>query len=144
MRRFFDTNILVYLFDEGEPEKRALATELFRDAVGDGSLVISTQVLQEFHVVVTRKLERPLAPEAAEAALEELCKLPVVPIDPSMVLAAARASRLHTLSFWDALVIEAARTSGASQLLSEDLQDGRRFGEMEIANPFRDLAADLP
>jgi len=137
MRRFFDTNVLVYLFDEDSPEKRAFAHERFRTAVEDGSFVISTQILQEFHVAVTRKLHQPIPMEAAEAALEEFSKLPVILVDAAMIVAAARTSRLHTVSFWDALVIEAAQAAGASELLSEDLQDGRRFGDLQIRNPFR-------
>jgi predicted nucleic acid-binding protein len=137
MRRFFDTNVLVYMFDEGAPEKRDLARQCFRTAVSDGSFVISTQVLQEFHVAVTRKLQIPVPPETAEAALEEFSRLAVVLVDTTMNGAAARNSRLHTLSFWDALIVEAAQAAGASELLSEDLQDGRRFGSLVLTNPFR-------
>lgn len=137
MRRFFDTNVLVYMFDEEAPEKRDLAHQHFRAAVAAGSFVVSTQVLQEFYVAVTLKLQTPLPPEAAEAALEEFCRLPVVLVDTTMIGAAARTSRLHTVSFWDALVIEAAQASGASELLSEDLRDGRQFGPLLVTNPFR-------
>ncbi|MEX2530551.1 MAG: PIN domain-containing protein [Gemmatimonadota bacterium] len=136
MRRFFDTNVLVYMFDEGAPEKQDLARRHFRAAVADGSFVISTQVLQEFHVAVTRKLQTPVPPEAAEAALEEFFRLPVVLVDTTMIGAAARTSRLHTVSFWDALIIEAAQAAGSSELLSEDLQEGRRFGSLVLTNPF--------
>lgn len=137
MRRFFDTNVLVYMFDEDAPEKRDLAHQRFRAAVADGSFVLSTQILQEFHVAVTRKLQRPVPLEAAEAALDELSRLPVILVDTTMIRAAARTSRLHTVSFRDALVIEAAQAAGASELLSEDLQDGRRFGSLLVTNPFR-------
>jgi predicted nucleic acid-binding protein len=136
MRRFFDTNVLVYMFDDGAPGKRDLARECFRTAVADGSFVISTQVLQEFHVAVTRKLETPVPPETAETALEEFSRLAVVLVDTTMIGAAARTSRLHTMSFWDALIIEAAQAAGAAELLSEDLQDGRRFGSLVLMNPF--------
>ncbi len=137
MRRFFDTNVLVYLFDEESTEKRSLAHECFRAAVQDGSFVISTQILQEFYVAVTRKLQQPVSPDAARAALEEFSKLPVIPVDTAMIVAAARTSHSHTVSFWDALVVEAAQAAGASVLVSEDFQDGRRFGELLIMNPFR-------
>jgi predicted nucleic acid-binding protein len=137
MRRFFDTNILVYLFDDDAPEKGDLARRLFREAARDGSFVISTQVLQEFHVAVTRKLQQPIPPEAAEAALEEFSRLSVMLVDTSVIRAAARTSRLHTLSFWDALIVEAAQAAGASELLSEDLQHGRHFGSLLVRNPFR-------
>lgn len=137
MRRFFDTNVLVYMFDEGAPEKRDLARQCFRTAVSDGSFVVSTQVLQEFHIAVTRKLQTPVPPETSEAALEEFSRLAVVLVDTTMIVAAARTSRLHTVSFWDALIVEAAQAAGASELLTEDLQDGRRFGSLVLTNPFR-------
>lgn len=137
MRRFFDTNVLVYMFDDDAPEKRDVARECFRAAVSDGSFVISTQVLQEFHVAVTRKLQTPVPAETAEAALEEFSRLAVVLLDTSIIVAAARTSRLQTVSFWDALIVEAAQAAGASELLSEDLQEGRRFGSLVLTNPFR-------
>jgi predicted nucleic acid-binding protein len=138
MRRFFDTNVLVYLFDADSPEKRSRAAQLFQEAAGDGSFVISTQVLLEFYVTVTRKLEQPVPTAAARDALSAFSELPVVQVDPPMIAAAARLSELHSLSFWDALVVEAAGAAGATELLSEDLQDGRRFGALTVRNPFRE------
>ena len=76
-RSFVDTNVLVYRFDHGEPAKRAVAKRLL-DRAFPGSLVISTQVLAEFYVVITRKLSRPLRPDLASEAVERLSALPVV------------------------------------------------------------------
>ncbi|CAN5756856.1 hypothetical protein BH23GEM11_BH23GEM11_06640 [soil metagenome] len=81
---------------------------------------------------MARKLQSPVPTETAEAALEEFSRLAVVLVDTTMIGSAARTSRLHTVSFWDALTIEAAQASGASELLSEDLQEGRRFGSLVI------------
>lgn len=61
----------------------------------------------------------------------------MVLVDTTMIGAAARTSRLHPLSLWDALIVEAAQAAGASELLSEDLQEGRRFGSLVLTNPFR-------
>lgn len=60
----------------------------------------------------------------------------MIPVDSPMILGAARRARTHTLSFWDALIVEGALAAGASRLWTEDLQAGRRFGELEIVNPF--------
>jgi predicted nucleic acid-binding protein len=84
MRRFFDTNVLVYLFDASAPRKKARAQELLKQAVGEGLALLSTQVLQEFFVAVTRKLLAPLTHEQAERAVRDLAKLPTAQIDTAM------------------------------------------------------------
>ena len=137
MRAFFDTNVLVYVFDRDSPEKSRRAHELMRGHVASGGLVLSTQVLQEFYVTVTRKLARPLPEETALAALRRLAVLPTVQVDSRLVLEAARRSQALTLSFWDALIVQAAIEGGATHLLSEDLQHGRSIDGVTIQNPFR-------
>lgn len=136
MRSFFDTNVLVYLFDRDAPEKQQTARHLLQDEVRAGRGVLSTQVLQEFYVTVTRKLARPLPPEDAERAVRDLAALPVTQVDSPLVLAAIGRSRSLRLSFWDALIVEAAIASGARRLLTEDLQHGQRIDGLEIQNPF--------
>ena len=71
-RAFFDTNVLVYLFDEDSPAKQTRARGLFDQSAREGLIVLSPQVLQEFYVTVTRKLARPLPPEAALEAVNLL------------------------------------------------------------------------
>jgi predicted nucleic acid-binding protein len=88
MRRFFDTNVLVYLFDASVPRKKARAQELLKQAVGEGLALLSTQVLQEFFVAVTRKLSAPLPHEQAERAVRDLAKLPTAQVDAEMILKA--------------------------------------------------------
>ncbi len=135
-RLFIDTNVAVYLFDVDAPEKRERSRGIFGSDGPAGRLVLSTQVLQEFYVTVTRKLERPLSEAEAEAATNDLAVLDVVEVEVPMVLRAISMARRHTLSFWDALIVEAALARGCTRLLSEDLQDGRRFGDLVIENPF--------
>lgn len=135
-RAFFDTNVLVYLFDEDSPRKQARAKELFAKHADDGPIVLSPQVLQEFYVTVTRKLARPLSPEDALSAVSDLSHFPVVAVDGATVLEAVRLHQSERLSFWDALIVEAAREADCSTLFSEDLQGGRRFGNLRIENPF--------
>ncbi|MFC1580590.1 PIN domain-containing protein [Thermodesulfobacteriota bacterium] len=136
MRTFFDTNIFVYLYDADSVDKKDRARDLFETEATAGRIVLSTQVLQEFYVVVTRKLGMPLDPEAAEDVVRNLSLLPVVHIDTERILAAISRSRQHQFSFWDALIIEAALTGGADRLLSEDLQHGQVIDGLRIENPF--------
>jgi len=133
---FFDTNILVYLFDTSARDKRRRAKELFERHGPLGEAVISTQVLQEFYVAVTRKLSRPLSGEMALNVLRELSSLPVVQVDTDLVLAAARRSIGSQLSYWDGLIVESALRAGAETLFSEDLQHGQAIESLRIVNPF--------
>ncbi len=137
MRVFLDTNVLVYLFDADAPDKQEQARALLQAEVANGRAVLSTQVLQEFYVAVTRKLARPLDALTAEAALRCLAELPFTPVDSALVLRAAQRSRTDDLSFWDSLIVETAVQSGAKVLYSEDLQHGRVVEGMQIVNPFQ-------
>jgi predicted nucleic acid-binding protein len=133
---FFDTNILVYLFDQDVPDKRDRAKMLFQQEVEAGRFVTSTQVLQEFYVAATRKLAVPLPMADAEEAVRALADLSIVPVDSSLILSAIDRSRSMQVSFWDALIIEAALSVGATCLLTEDLQHGRQIDGLRITNPF--------
>jgi predicted nucleic acid-binding protein len=133
-KAFLDTNVLVYLFDTDFQAKQRRAREVL-EAEGS-SAAVSTQVLQEFYVTVTRKLGRPMPERDAEAAVLELTGLEVVPVDGPLVLSGIARSRKDHLSLWDALVVEAALQGGCGRLLTEDLQDGRRFGSLRVENPF--------
>jgi predicted nucleic acid-binding protein len=130
---FFDTNILVYLFDVGAPRKKAVAEALFRE---HDSIILSTQVLQEFYVTVTRKLGRPMPPEKALAAVEHFLDYPVASILQEHVTAAIRRSIDSQLSLWDALIVETALAEGADLLVTEDLHDGWQVGSLRVWNPF--------
>ena len=137
MRSFLDTNVLVYAVDEDVPRKKEAADRLIEEEALAGRAILSTQVLQEFYVVSTRRLKRPLSPERAERAVRALATLPVVPIDPRIILAAIARVHRMTVSFWDALIIDAAIAGGATTLYSEDLQDGLEIDGLTIRNPFR-------
>ena len=139
MRPFFDTNVLVYAFDEGEPEKREVALALIKEHLEEGDGILSVQVLREFYVSV-RRLARPLSAAEAEDALGSLAVFSPITEDWRMVVGATRRSRELTLSFWDALIVEAAFRAGAGRLLTEDLQHGQRIGGLTVENPFREGA----
>ena len=136
-RSFVDTSVLVYRFDHGEPAKRAVAKRLLDKAL-PGSLAISTQVLQEFYVVTTRKLARPLRPDQASEAVQHLSALPVVGTDADFVRSGIDLSRTTGLSLWDAFIVQAAAEARCDRILSEDLQDGTTIQGVRVANPFRD------
>jgi len=134
-RVFLDTNVIVYLFDRDAPSKRDRARSILEEG-SHAHLVISTQVLQEFYVTVTRRLGKPLAEAEAEAAARDLAALEVVDLDTEIVLRSIAGARAHRMSLWDALIVEAAQARGCEKLLTEDLQHGRRFGQLRVENPF--------
>jgi Predicted nucleic-acid-binding protein, contains PIN domain len=140
-RVFLDTNVLVYLFDRDAPEKQARAREILKTEGASGRALLSTQVLQEFYVSVTRKLAEPLDPEVAYRVVEDFAALPLVSIDTSLILTAIKRHQREQVSFWDALIIEAALTGGASLLYTEDLQHGRAIEGLRIENPFLTLTS---
>jgi predicted nucleic acid-binding protein len=135
-RVFFDTNVLVYLFDADSPAKQTRAGDLLAEHAQAGRIVLSSQVLQEFYVTVTRKLARPLSGDEALAALVHLSSFPLIASDSALILRAVQLHQKASLSFWDALIVQAALESNCRRLLTEDMQHGRRFGDLEIENPF--------
>ena len=133
-RVFVDTNVIVYADDLDAGVKRERAQEVLHQLYVDGNGVVSTQVLQEFFVAATRKLG--VAPEIASRKVDLLARLDVVTIEPSLILDAIDLHRLHSISFWDALIVQAAAASGCRRLLTEDLQSGRSIAGVQIENPF--------
>lgn len=137
---FVDTNVLVYAHDAHEPAKSALAGQILRGLWATDRGVLSTQVLQEFYSVATKKLPKPLPRPVARGLVADYAEWCSVETDALLIVSATRLEEDHQVAFWDALIIEAALRSGATRLLSEDLQHGRRFGDLVIENPFRDHA----
>ena len=135
-KAFFDTNVLVYAFDKSEPEKGAIARQLIKDFGIDGNLVLSTQVLQEYYVTVTKVGKSLLAKEEAEEIVNDFAEFPLVQVDKSVISRAMKRHQSETFSFWDSLIVESAVQSGCSQLLSEDMQDGLVIDSLTICNPF--------
>ena len=134
---FIDTNVLVYAYDADAGDKHAKAQEVVRDCWESEAGAISTQVLQEFYVTVTRKLSKALPKQDARTVMQTYEAWPVYRPTVADIIAASELEQQHSLSFWDALIIVAAQKSGASTLISEDLQDGRQIGSLKIVNPFK-------
>jgi predicted nucleic acid-binding protein len=131
---FFDTNILVYTDDDASPDKKERAILLFAEHLQDGTAVVSLQVLQEYFTASIRKLK--LTPEVAQAKVEMIATAQVVRFAVNDIIAAIELHRLTRISFWDALIVHAARSAGAAVLYSEDLQWGSTMGGVRVVNPF--------
>jgi predicted nucleic acid-binding protein len=135
MRTFLDTNIFVYADDLDAGPKRDIAREAVGDAFVSASGVTSTQVLQEFFVVATKKLGVPL--EIARRKVELIARLETVTVRLDMILSASDLQRLYGLSFWDALIVKSAAVSNCARLLTEDLSHGQVIEGVRVENPFR-------
>lgn len=136
MATFVDTNVLVYAHDTSEAALQPIAAQLLDDLWRARDGLLSTQVLTEFYAVVTRKFDPPLPRREARALIDAYAAWPLVQVDAPLIVAASVLEEQHSLSFWDALILEAARRGGANRLVSEDLQHGRRIAGLVIANPF--------
>jgi predicted nucleic acid-binding protein len=137
MSAFIDSNIFLYLIDPEMTSKRPVAAELMRGLYMAGQAVISTQVLQEFYNVATKKFGLPRAEVADTAQLYGQTR--VVQMTPAIVFAAMRHHADGQFSFWDALIVEAALSAGCKTLYSEDMQHGLVLDGMTIENPFLGL-----
>jgi predicted nucleic acid-binding protein len=134
---FIDTNVLVYAFDKNtsSPKKR-VAQALLNELMEEDRLRVSTQVLQEFFVTLTRKVSQPCSREEALAVLDDLTAWPLMVIDYAAIRAAVSLAGEAKLSFWDALVVVAAARTGAAVLYTEDLNNGQEILGVRIRNPF--------
>jgi predicted nucleic acid-binding protein len=133
---FFDTNVLVYVFANEDPEKQHVAERLYLERCADGSGVVSTQVLQEFYSVATATMKKVVHAATGRLAVQEFTMQHVVQTTPALVLKAIDRSVADQLAIWDALIVEAALAGGCRTLYSEDFQHGRAFGPLRVVNPF--------
>lgn len=132
---FCDSNILVYAYDLSAGLKRERATQLVERLWRQDAGALSIQVLQEVFVTLTRKLPRPVELAVARALVADLATWHVVEPRVSDVLTAVDDAERWRLSFWDAMIVTAARRAGASVLWSEDLNDGQAFDGLTVRNP---------
>jgi predicted nucleic acid-binding protein len=134
---FTDTNIFVYALAGGDAARSAIAQELIRTLMLNGSLRTSTQVLGELYTTLTQKVAQKLTPEQAMRYMDRIAAFPVIGLDYAAVRAAAELCAQHKFSYWDAQIVVAASRAGAARLYSEDLQHGRVVLGVEIVDPFR-------
>jgi len=136
-RAFIDTSIWVYAVDSADPAKQARAAAVLSPSSAI-EVVVSGQVLGEFFVTVTQKLEAPLTRAKASALVDRMRRLQTVPIDGDIVAAAVECAGTCGISYWDALIVATASAAGCDVVLSEDLADGRRYGQVRVENPLVD------
>ena len=134
-KTFVDTNVLIYAHDLDAGDKYETARHVLRDLWSKRTGVLSTQVLQEFYVNVTRKLAVPLSKRSARAVVEGY-NVWCVNTTPADVSAAFRIEDDTGISFWDALIVASASKAGATRILSEDLNPGQIIAGVRIENPF--------
>jgi predicted nucleic acid-binding protein len=133
-RVFLDTNILLYAHDTASPDKQRKSREIIMQLADSASGVISTQVMQEFHVAATRKLG--VDPLVAKGILKTFAVFDLVQVSASLIHEAIDCSILNQLSFWDSLIIASAASAGCTVLLSEDLNSSQTVLGVKIKNPF--------
>ena len=134
---FVDTNILVYAHDLKQGAKHARARELAQKLWEEENGVLSTQVLQELCVSLRRKVARPLSAEATRKIIEDYSTWEVVVNTAESVMGALDLEGRYGISFWDALLVQAAASSGAEVIYSEDLSDGQIYGGVRVINPLK-------
>jgi len=133
---FVDTNVFLYARDAGEATKRPPAVawleHLWREQLGRTSM----QVLSEYYVNATQKLDPGLEPEDAWDDVKALLTWKPLPIEEPLLHAGHEIERRYRLSWWDSLVVGAAQIQGCALLLTEDLQDGTSYGGVTVRSPF--------
>jgi predicted nucleic acid-binding protein len=134
--RFVDTNVLLYAASTVREErpKREIALAL----LDRSDLALSVQVLQEFYVQATRPTKRDrLTHEEATSLVEAFMRFRIQETTLALLRASLDAKKRYRISYWDAAIVEAARSLGCRTVLSEDLSDGADYGGVEVQNPFR-------
>ncbi len=135
VRSFFDTNVLVYSDDKASPSKQHRALDLIAEHRRAGTGVLSSQVLEEYFVTVTKKLH--VDPRIARRKVELLAEFDVAAPSVDDILAAIDIHPLHSFSFWDALILQSAKQARCSVVLTEEMQGDREIQGLRIINPFR-------
>ena len=137
-KTFVDTNVLIYAHDVDAKEKHAIAKDALAELWTNRTGILSTQVLQEFYVNVTRKLPRPLIRKSARAIVDKYANWCVETTSKDLA-SAFRIEDEARIGFWDALICAAAIKAGAERILSEDLNPGQKIAGIRVVNPFAHL-----
>ena len=134
-RYFVDTNILMYAHDASAGVKHERARVIVEELWHARSGVVSTQVLQELCVNLRRKAGRPIEFNALREIITDYLAWDVYVNTGASILEALEIEKRYRISFWDALIIQAAEASGATVLYSEDLSKGQKYGTVRVVNP---------
>ena len=133
---FLDTNILVYAHDLDAGDKHDVAAKVIYQLWESKNGVLSTQVLQEFYVTLTKKMPRPLNKVATRKILKEYFSWQVVINDLQIIFQASEIEEAYNISFWDALIVSAAYSKNVATILTEDFNHGQYIEGIFIQNPF--------
>src|SRR6266568_674841 len=133
---FVDTNVFVYARDAGEPEKQRLAAAWLESLWHAQLGRTSTQVLSEYYVTVTRKLDPGMDADEAWEDVRALLAWHPQPIDGELIQRGHEVEGKYGLGWWDSLIVAAAQLQDCRLLLSEDLQDGGNYGAVTVRSPF--------
>lgn len=133
---FVDTNVLIYARDASEPAKQPRAEEWLRQLWREQLGRTSVQVLSEYYVNVTRKLDPGLSREEAWDDVRAFLAWRPQAIDAPLIERGREIEQRYRLSWWDSLVIAAAQAQGCTLILSEDFQDGANYGGVTVRSPF--------
>jgi predicted nucleic acid-binding protein len=134
-KTFIDTNVLIYAHDVDAHAKHQIAKGILSELWSERAGVLSMQVLQEFYVNVTRKIASPLSKDLARLVVNTYA-IWCMETTPTEISAAFRIEDESRIGFWDAMIISAAAKSGATRILSEDLNAGQRIAGIFVENPF--------
>ncbi len=134
-KTFIDTNVLIYAHDIDANAKHKIAKEVLQELWSERTGVLSTQVLQEFYVNVTRMIPSPLSKDLARLVVSSYA-IWCLETTPTEILATFRIEDESRIGFWDALIISSAAKLGATRILSEDLNAGQRIAGILVVNPF--------
>jgi predicted nucleic acid-binding protein len=134
---FVDTNILVYAHDLKHGAKYERARALVQKLWESESGVLSTQVLQELCVSLRRKVARPLSAEGTRKVIEDYASWEIVVKTAESVMQALEIEERYKISFWDALIVQAAGSCRVEAIYSEDLADGQSYGDVRVINPLK-------
>jgi predicted nucleic acid-binding protein len=134
-KTFVDTNVLIYAHDMDAKEKHETAKRVLQELWSERTGMLSMQVLQEFYVNVTRKISRPISKESARLVVSTYTTW-CIDTSPAQISSAFRIEDEAHIGFWDALIVASAVKSGASRILSEDLNAGQVISGVRVENPF--------
>ena len=140
-RCFIDTNLLIYADSGDQPVKQRMSLTLLKQLRINYTGVLSTQVLNEYCNVALNKLRLPHADIRQQLHFWQ--QFEVVQVTPSIIEVAVDLHETRSLSYYDALVVAAAQTSGCAVLYSEDMNAGEVIGGVRIVNPFVSGASGL-
>ena|SRR5450432_4082991 len=132
---FVDTNILMYAHDRSQATKHRRAQKLIDDLWATGEGVLSTQVLQELCVNLRRKANPPFSMDEMRSLIRDYKSWHVIVNTQESLLRALEIEDRYRISFWDALILQAAESAGADIVYSEDLSNGQHYGSIQVVNP---------